>query len=622
MPKHARITEPVREARLPLAVRVLLTLLLCILLVSSVALFFAQRYLFENWSELSVDEILFHIRTSIEGTNPEMVVYATLHYALPALALVVALLAVLWALRRHPRAFKAWAALLVVGSLGLFALSIHSIDQNTNLISYLRNPSSEPGDDFVENNFVDTGKVALTFPEKKRNLVYIYLESLEMTFADEAVGGAWPKNCIPELTQIALENEDFSGSDEHLNGAISLPGATWTMGGMFAQTSGLPLKLPLGENGMQRQTEFFPGITTLGDLLHQQGYTQELIIGSDATFGGRRLYFSTHGDYYINDYLEAQAKGTIPEGYQVSWGYEDEKLFEIAKQRLGELSAADEPFNLTLLTVDTHFEDGYVCDLCGTEFGDNQYANVFACSSRQVSAFVEWLQQQDFYEDTTVILCGDHITMDKDFCNDVPKDYQRRTFTAILNSVATPEDPTLTREYSTFDLFPTTLASLGVQIDGEQLGLGVNLYSTKPTLVEELGVEACEEGLGRQSSFLDRYSGIVIDEHWLDFTAEVAYIEPDTSGDTVVMRVENAGRTNVEAYDAAYLTLRDTRTGEVTEIPMDIVVDGTVSSAFHMEADTGLPAEDLPYLVADVSVDVKQFKHYPFLHYAGEAVKE
>ena len=84
--------------------------------------------------------------------------------------------------------------------------------------------------------------------------------------------------------------------------------------------------------------------------------------------------------------------------HRVFWGFEDEKLFDYAKEDLTRIASSDEPFNYTLLTVDTHFEDGYVCDLCENEFGENQYANVFACSDRQVSEFVKWIQNQDFYD--------------------------------------------------------------------------------------------------------------------------------------------------------------------------------------------------------------------------------
>lgn len=46
---------------------------------------------------------------------------------------------------------------------------------------------------------------------------------------------------------IALESECFSANGM-LNGGLVLSGTTWTMGGLFAQTLGMPLKLELGEN--------------------------------------------------------------------------------------------------------------------------------------------------------------------------------------------------------------------------------------------------------------------------------------------------------------------------------------------------------------------------------------
>lgn len=52
-----------------------------------------------------------------------------------------------------------------------------------------------------------------------------------------------------------------------------------------------------------------------------------------------------------------------------------------------------------MLTADTHFTDGYLCDLCENEYND-QYSNVMSCSSKQVAAFVAWVQEQDF----TIIL--------------------------------------------------------------------------------------------------------------------------------------------------------------------------------------------------------------------------
>jgi hypothetical protein len=284
------------------------------------------------------------------------------------------------------------------------------------------------------------------------------------------------------------------------------------MGGIFAQSAGLPLKIDLGEdfkdqrgsfNKMNTQDAFFEKVTNIGDILEEEGYRNVFMLGSNATFGGRRLYFSQHGNYEIDDYNWAVEQGLIPQDYYVFWGMEDEKLFAAARDRLTEISESGEPFNFTILTVDTHFEDGYMCDLCDPDqYPGNNYANVMACSSRQTAAFIDWVQKQDFYENTTIVLCGDHTTMDSDFCNNVPPDYDRRVYTAFINADAEPVDPSRCREYSTLDQFPTTLAALGCTIEGNRLGLGTNLFSGEDTLLEKYGVQKVAEEMDKKSNFM------------------------------------------------------------------------------------------------------------------------
>ena len=125
---------------------------------------------------------------------------------------------------------------------------------------------------FIEDNYADPAEVQMTFPEQKRNLIYIFLESMETTYADSENGGAFVENVIPELTALAQQNEDFSGESTALNGGISLAGTTWTMGAMFAQTSGLPAQSsPSSGNSMDTQDSFFAGAVTLGDILAEPG---------------------------------------------------------------------------------------------------------------------------------------------------------------------------------------------------------------------------------------------------------------------------------------------------------------------------------------------------------------
>lgn len=466
---------------------------------------FSAIWAFTNWGDLDIDEIIFQLKTPLEGTGNGMVGSYILKGFVPTLA-VLAIYIVVMILMKQSKRRLAIAIVFLGIAIGTFFLIQPPIWRRLDVKNWLKGQIDQS--DFVKDNYVDPDGVKLTFPEKKRNLIYIYLESMETTFADIPSGGDFSKNIIPELTEIAKENEDFSGTDEKLNGGIVFPGTGFTTGGIFARSVGLPLKLDIFAESMDEQTSFFPNVTALGDILEEEGYKQVFLLGSDSSFGGRRLYFGEHGDFEIRDYVYAQENEWIDPDYMVWWGFEDEKLFSFAEDTLMELADGDEPFNLTILTVDTHFEDGYVCDLCEDEFGDDQYANVMACSSRQVASFLSWLQEQDFYENTTVILTGDHTTMDTDFCDNVSEDYQRRTYTAYINSAAAPVDPERKRDFSTFDDFPTTLAAMGVSIDGDRLGLGVNLFSDQDTLLEEYGYSYLRSELSRRSDFLAKLQDV------------------------------------------------------------------------------------------------------------------
>lgn len=50
-------------------------------------------------------------------------------------------------------------------------------------------------------------------------------------------------------------------------------------------------------------------------------------------------------------------------------------------------------------------------------------------------------------------------------------------------------------------MFPTILASMGVAIDGDRLGLGTNLFSQQPTLLEKYGIDEVIEELNKSSRF-------------------------------------------------------------------------------------------------------------------------
>ena len=350
-----------------------------------------------------------------------------------------------------------------------------------------------------EDEYVDPSQVNIQFPEEKRNLVYIYLESMETSFFSKELGGGSKTNLIPELYDMAVENTNFSHNGG-VGGWPRITHATWTSAAMVAQTAGVPLTVDISSIDLGNFQGYLPKATTLNDILHEAGYAQALMVGSDASFGGRKEYFSLHGVDAVYDLYTAREEGVIPEDYMVWWGFEDARLFDYAKEKITALSTGEQPFAFTMLTVDTHHIDGYNCPDCGDQHNE-QYENVLSCSSRQVAAFVEWMQQQDFYENTTIVVCGDHPSMDNQyFVRNIDEDYERHVYNCFINSAVSPER-TKNRSFTPMDMFPSTLAAMGCTIEGERLGLGTNLFSAQDTLAERMGLEILNKEISKNSKY-------------------------------------------------------------------------------------------------------------------------
>lgn len=475
-------------------------ILSAVIYIFIVILYSIKQYLLKNFSGLSMEEIIFHLKVPMNGTGTNMVLnYFILEKKLLSVAsLTFILLTLLLFFNKKIRNCFFTNIVVLFASIGLFLIGLINISRDLNLPQYIS--SQMTASSFIEENYVSPQDAQITFPEIKRNLIYIYLESMETTFISKEEGGSMPYDIIPELTQLAKENINFSES-KHIGGATSSYGTGWTIGAMVAQTSGLPLLIPIDGNIYGEYTEFLPGAISLGDILRQNGYTQEIMVGSDLSFGGRRNYFTQHGNYQVYDIFTAKKDEKIPADYSVWWGFEDSKLFTYAKEEITKLAQNNTPFNFTLLTADTHHIGGYFCELCQYEH-ESQYENVLSCSSRQVAAFIEWLKEQVFYNNTTIVICGDHPTMDNQYIEEYyDGSAPRKIYNCFINSSQENNFVSKYREFSTFDLFPTTLAAMGCEISTDRLGLGTNLFSDEKTLAEEYGYDKIDEELSKTSPF-------------------------------------------------------------------------------------------------------------------------
>lgn len=443
---------------------------------------------------VNFEQILYGL-TNMKGSSASGIVDGTI-FTFSVGTLIFLILLVIYILLHNSKKvilirIKYYSGLILLGSIIFTLYAIGVFEYEINLFKQTK---------IYDKYYVDGNGVDITFPDKKQNLIFIYMESMETTNASINNGGAQKVSYIPNLENYALKYDNFS-SGEKLGGFVPVSGTTYTLAGMISQNSGVNFKLPI--NIMDKNIVKMNGVYALGDVLVDNGYKNYLMMGSQAIFASRDKYFKNHGNYEIFDYTYAINNELIPKDYLVWWGYEDNKLFEFAKNKLKDISKEEQPFNLTLLTADTHFTDGYLDSECDTPF-DKKYANVMHCSDKMINNFITWVMEQDFYKNTTIVLVGDHLTMQSSFYDDIDKNYTRSVYNVFINS-RVKSDTTKNRMFSSMDIYPTTLASLGVKIDGDRLGLGTNMYSNKKTLMEELGYKYVSNELKKRSSFYDNY---------------------------------------------------------------------------------------------------------------------
>ena len=456
---------------------------------------FTLRWALARFPLLDPQTVVFTLSMPLEGVDSETFASVVKQIVLPAIFFVAISIFLIFLIKKnlhqHLRLpFKAKKIPLVISYTVLF-LAVSSIFITLPVDGYMyvidQRKAKPEHSAFYEKYYVNPEEVNITFPYKKKNLVLIIMESMENTFSDkQSGGGLFEKDGIPELTRLAKNNINFSHNNL-VGGGKDLFGTHWTIAGIIAKTCGIPFNMPIDGNA-NFSVDFLPGAKGLTDVLSDNGYKQRFLFGSKKTFASRGKFFETHGNVEVLDLLHYKEIGKVPEDYYVFWGIEDAKLFALAKEELEDISAQDKPFMLGMLTVDTHFPHGYICDLCDKETVDDtdssKLQTVFRCASKQVNDFISWIQSQSWSRDTVIVVVGDHLFMDKET---FPKEIKesRGWLNVFINSSINPKAEK-NRNFSSFDMFPSILESMGVKVEGHALGLGRSLFSNRPTILEEL----------------------------------------------------------------------------------------------------------------------------------------
>lgn len=418
-------------------------------------------------------QILFHLqfgRAGLVDADPTLFYrYALYALALPLLA-SAALLALERRWRHSPRRpiralQRSLPALLLAGSVPYLGTQV-------SFWTYLE---QQRYGDYFRDHYVPAGRIDA--PTHKRNLVLIYVESLEDSYARPDLFG---RNLLAPLQQATAGAASFARFEQ-------TEGTGWTMGGIVSSQCGVPLRprtMQLrGGNGFWVDDEgrnvdgnrlhenaagFLPGVTCLGDILAQAGYRNIFLGGANAEFAGKGLFLLTHGYHQVLDQQDWDHRG---ETAMNNWGLSDERLLAQARRQYDDLQRSGQPFNLTLLTLDTHPPHGYASPGC-VERGVRDFPGIVECSAGLVADLVRHVRANDPAGNTDIVILGDHLSM----ANEVYGLLRRVPQRTIFNRFDSPRPlPAKNREHiHHFDVLPTVLDMLGFRFAERRLGLGAS----------------------------------------------------------------------------------------------------------------------------------------------------
>lgn len=488
-----------------------LQFLLWMLLAIGVFLLLLSHWIFSNFGPITVNQALMNLpglRDSSSETATNIapgILNSFLLDVVIALGLIIFALAIVlygsglllkhrFPARMEQWSVSRWAFLLLASSISLSG-GLYYLDAAVSLRIWLFPNRNLPS--------TDTFYVApvLEIPAAKdRNLVFIYLESMDDAFGNNSLVEV---NALHELQAVTT-------GWERMDSLFQYPGGGWTMAGIISSQCGVPLLPPASENNFALDVEreaqsgqrghndvgaeeqwFLPGAVCLGDVLKESGYINVYMGGADTSFANKDKFLRSHGfeTIFSRSYWEEHGETEFSE-----WGLSDRRLFENAKEEVLDLHASGQPFNLTMLTLDNH-SPIHQFDYCPQVLKD-ETLNAIQCQSSILADFITFMDENGILEDTVVVLVADHqILSAYDVSNYRTKlGVSTTDLVPIFSRFWSPDGVKIERKTDNqLHIFPTVVDLLGGKLSNHRGGLGVSLTQPEGSLSTQVSITNLDE---------------------------------------------------------------------------------------------------------------------------------
>ncbi|HAQ06287.1 MAG TPA: hypothetical protein DCR24_01645 [Bacillus bacterium] len=225
--------------------------------------------------------------------------------------------------------------------------------------------------------------------------------------------------------------------------------------------------------------------TATPEILNENGYYTASLHANNKSFWNRDIMYSSLGYqrfYSLPDY-------DVNEENSVGWGLKD---IDFLQQSIQHLKDMPKPFYSKFITLTNHFpfelseEDSFIQPYTSNDKTVNNYFPTVRYQDEALKLFVQKLKDEGLYEDSIIILYGDHYGISENH-NKAMSEYLGREVTPfestqlqrvpLIIHIPGLEGKTMSTVSGQIDLKPTILHLLGIDTKND-IDFGSDLFST------------------------------------------------------------------------------------------------------------------------------------------------
>lgn len=383
-----------------------------------------------------------------------------------------------------------------------------------------------------------------------RNVILLSLESLQSFVLNEELNGQ-------EITPFL---NDLIGESYYFENFYHQTGQGKTSDSEFIVDNSL---YPLGRGAV-----FFTNsnneYNATPEILKESGYYSTVFHANNKSFWNRDLMYQAFGYdrfFDVNDY-------NVTEENSIGWGLKDIDFFQQSVQHIDNLP---QPFYTRLITLTNHFpfelgeEDRMIDEFDSNSKTLNQYIPTVRYMDEAVKVFFEDLKKTDVYQNSIIILYGDHygisenhnVAMEKFIGREITPfetvQLQRVPFIVHIPGVTDKDPKKITKVAGQIDIRPTIMSLLGIDTS-EQIQFGTDALSDDKLSFTVLrdGSFITENNVYTRGICYDKETGqptdqAVCDPYMEKAKQELNYSDEIIYGDLLRFYGENGEETEVKA---------------------------------------------------------------------------